>query len=96
MKTLASREVALGVECAWPPGVALFAPRRKSLLRRRLRFAVAAALLALGVWQFGNGVWIQAKAWLAQALMVPGFALLAAAGFYLWVHLLVAATRADK
>jgi sortase A len=70
MKTLASREVALGVECAWPPGVALFAPRRKSRLRRRLRFAVAAALLALGVWQLGNGVWIQAKAWLAQALMV--------------------------
>jgi TRAP-type C4-dicarboxylate transport system permease small subunit len=29
--------------------------------------------------------------WIAQALMVPGFALLAAAGFYLSVHLLLAA-----
>ncbi len=32
--------------------------------------------------------------WVAQALMVPGFALLAAAGFYLCVHLLLAASRA--
>jgi TRAP-type mannitol/chloroaromatic compound transport system permease small subunit len=31
--------------------------------------------------------------WIAQALMVPGFALLGAAGFYLCVHLLAAAHR---
>ncbi len=28
-----------------------------------------ACLLALGFWQLGEGVWIPAKAWLAQALM---------------------------
>ncbi len=32
--------------------------------------------------------------WVAQALMVPGFVLLAAAGFYLCFHLLRAAARA--
>ena len=31
--------------------------------------------------------------WIAQALMVPGFALLGAAGFYLCVHLLLAVRR---
>jgi sortase A len=69
MRTRASRELTLGVECAWPHGAALFAPRRASLVRRRLRFTVAAALLALGAWQFGHGAWIQAKAWLAQRLI---------------------------
>jgi TRAP-type C4-dicarboxylate transport system permease small subunit len=34
--------------------------------------------------------------WVAQALMVPGFALLAAAGFYLCIHLLVAAMQETK
>jgi len=34
--------------------------------------------------------------WVAQALMVPGFVLLAAAGFYMSVHLLRAAACASK
>ncbi|MEP7184026.1 MAG: TRAP transporter small permease subunit, partial [Betaproteobacteria bacterium] len=34
--------------------------------------------------------------WIAQALMVPGFVLLGAAGFYLFVHLLLAVHRARQ
>jgi hypothetical protein len=33
--------------------------------------------------------------WIAQALMVPGFLLLAAAGFYLAFHLATSAARAE-
>lgn len=41
--------------------------RRFLKLARRL---VVACLLALGFWQFSQGAYIPAKAWLAQALMV--------------------------
>ena len=35
----------------------------------RLYIATAALLVTLGAWQFGRGAWIQAKAWLAHALI---------------------------
>lgn len=38
-------------------------------LVRRLAFAAAILLAALGAWQFGSGAWIHGKAWLAQALI---------------------------
>ncbi len=34
-----------------------------------MRIAAAVLLLAVGVWQLSDGLWIQAKAWLAQALI---------------------------
>ena len=34
-----------------------------------MRLALAACLLALGAWQFGEGAWIHAKAWLAERLI---------------------------
>ena len=51
----------IGVECAWP----------RARVTRRLSWVqlAAAALLAIAAWQFGHGLWIQAKAWLAQALI---------------------------
>jgi len=66
------RDVALGVECAWPNP---FAPvvTRRGAIRRRIRLGVTLALLACGVWQFGHGAWIQAKAWLAQALIAQAW-----------------------
>lgn len=36
---------------------------------RKLRVWIVSALLALGFWQFGQGAYIPAKAWLAQELM---------------------------
>lgn len=36
---------------------------------RKLRVWVVSALLCLGFWQFGQGAYIPAKAWLAQELM---------------------------
>src|SRR5262245_38608459 len=53
------RDVALGVECAWPNP---FAPvvTRRGAIRRRIHLGVALALLVCGVWQFGHGAWIQA------------------------------------
>jgi sortase A len=55
-------DAAWGVECAWPP------PRAA---RRSARgwFVLGILLVALGSWQLGRGVWIQAKAWLAQGLI---------------------------
>ncbi len=35
----------------------------------RLGYVIVAALLCLGFWQFGQGAYIPAKAWLAQELM---------------------------
>ncbi len=35
----------------------------------KLGYAIVAALLCLGFWQFGQGAYIPAKAWLAQELM---------------------------
>jgi sortase A len=59
-------DLSWGVECAWPPTTARTA-------RSRLWFYVALLLLALGAWQFGRGVWIQAKAWLAQGLIAQAW-----------------------
>ena len=55
-------DAAWGVECAWP---AARAGRRTS----RGWFVLGIVLVALGTWQLGRGVWIQAKAWLAQELI---------------------------
>ena len=59
-------DVALGVECALPAG--LVSDRRSGGVRG-VATVLAAALLAAGLWQFGQGVYIHAKAGLAQALM---------------------------
>ncbi len=59
---------------------------------------------ALLAWRTAAGAWSLREVgetsavlgwpvWIAQALMVPGFALLAAAGFYLCIHLLAASMR---
>jgi sortase A len=55
-------DLPMGVECAWP-----IPP--KSSVADRVGLAVIAILLALGAWQAGRGVWIQAKAGLAQVLI---------------------------
>lgn len=55
-------DAAWGVECAWP---AARAARRTS----SGWFVLGIVLVALGTWQLGRGVWIQAKAWLAQELI---------------------------
>ena len=50
---------------------------------------------ALSVWEVGEtSAVLGVPVWIAQALMVPGFALLAAAGFYLCVHFFRASLRA--
>lgn len=38
-------------------------------MRRRASQVVAAILLSAGLWQIGEGLWIPAKAWLAQRLI---------------------------
>lgn len=67
----------LGVECAWPAAMqpvktvgAASTPQWGSRLLR------AAALLTfcLGLWQLGQGTYIQAKAWLAQLLIKQAWA----------------------
>jgi sortase A len=55
-------DLPMGVECAWP-----IPP--KSSVADRVGLAVIAILLALGAWQAGRGLWIQAKAGLAQVLI---------------------------
>jgi sortase A len=55
-------DVALGVECALPPGNATRA-------RRSFLPWIAAALAIAGVLQFGQGAYIHAKAQLAQLLL---------------------------
>ena len=63
-------DVALGVECALPAAQGLSGDRdRRSRWGHSVATAVAVALLAAGIWQFGQGSYIHAKAWLAQALM---------------------------
>jgi sortase A len=57
-------DVPLGVECAWPAAK----PVRVRHSRRWWRLA-AFALLAFGLWHVGQGLYIQAKAQLAQVLL---------------------------
>ena len=59
------QELCLGVECAWPESTA--AIRSKGI--ERLRPILVALLVATGGWQVARGAWIQAKAWIAQALI---------------------------
>ena len=55
-------DVALGVECAFPC-------RETPQQKKRLLPWIAAALAIAGVFQFGQGVYIHAKAQLAQVLL---------------------------
>ena len=80
MKTLTSHEDwPLGVECAWPatmhaaPAQAIVRGRTDPL-SRRWQLWLASGALAFGVWQFGQGSYIQAKAWLAQVLIKQAWA----------------------
>ena len=45
-----------------------------------LRRLILAAILGLGVWQMGEGLWIPAKAWLAQRLITDAWVEAIAAG----------------
>ncbi|HMA90204.1 MAG TPA: class GN sortase [Burkholderiales bacterium] len=63
------QELCLGVECAWPESNA--GTRSKSV--GRLRLVLVALLVATGGWQFARGAWIQAKAWIAQALIAQAW-----------------------
>jgi len=62
-------QLCLGVECAWPGTPRETAARAPRTRLGYARILLAAALLALGGWQFAHGAWIQAKAWLAQVLI---------------------------
>lgn len=80
------------------------APPRVALLDAAGSFLVG-ALGTLLAWRTAAGAWslkevgetsaiLGAPVWIAQALMVPGFVLLAVAGFFMAGHLLRAALRA--
>jgi len=62
----AADDLALGVECAWP----LPAKANRS---ERVWLAVVALLLVVGAWQAGRGLWIQAKASVAQVLIAQAW-----------------------
>jgi sortase A len=64
MKTV--RDVALGVECAWP-----IPP--KATRADRIWLVLVCVLLLAGAWQAGRGTWIQAKAALAQVLLAQAW-----------------------
>ena len=55
-------ELAWGAECAWPTQAA------ERPLAHPWRY-LALGLLLIGALQFGQGAWIQAKAWLSQGLI---------------------------
>lgn len=65
-------DVALGVECALPPG---YAARRVAGARRasRLTGVLLVVCLAAAAWQFGQGLYIHAKAQLAQYLIAAAW-----------------------
>ncbi len=82
------------------------APPRVALLDAAGSFLVG-ALGALLAWRTAAGAWslkdvgetsaiLGYPVWIAQALMVPGFALLAIAGFFMTSHLLRAAVLARR
>jgi sortase A len=59
-------DLSWGAECAWPerqPPTRKFWPWR----------SLALALALIGALQFGQGAWIQAKAWLAQILIAQAW-----------------------
>lgn len=59
-------DLAWGVECAWP--------QRQPLRPRGWPWrSLALALALIGSLQFGQGAWIQAKAWLAQILIAQAW-----------------------
>jgi sortase A len=60
-------DLPIGVECAWP-----IPP--KSSAADRAWLAIIAILLTLGAWQAGRGLWIQAKAGVAQVLISRAWA----------------------
>ena len=60
-------DVPLGVECALPPIEAARASREGRI--GRVLLALAALLSLLGAWQLGRGLYIHAKAQLAQVLL---------------------------
>lgn len=64
-------DVALGVECAFPAPAGSLSdrPHGSGRARRFALGALAAALLAAGLWQLGHGAYIHAKAGLAQLLL---------------------------
>jgi len=61
------REVPLGIECALPPTIR--APDQKASRRSKFILALAALLFLLGAAQLGQGLYIHAKAELAQVLV---------------------------
>lgn len=63
------QELCLGVECAWPG----FDTSTRQRGIRRARLLLAAVLVALGGWQLARGTLIQAKAWIAQALIAQAW-----------------------
>lgn len=67
----ATDQVPLGIECAlpWVPTPPSLGRLKKVSPARGLGLGVAALLLALGVWQLGEALYIQAKAQLAQILV---------------------------
>jgi len=59
-------DLPIGVEAAWPDR-----PARRGT--ERLLVAIIVALVAAGVWQMGSGMWIHAKAHLAQLLIASAW-----------------------
>jgi len=59
-------DLPIGVEAAWPDR-----PARRGT--ERLLVAIIVALVAAGVWQMGRGMWIHAKAHLAQLLIASAW-----------------------
>jgi len=64
--------VALGVECALPAGYAARRVARRGIASR-LNGVLLVFCVAAGLWQFGQGIYIQAKARLAQYLIADAW-----------------------
>lgn len=87
LKSTPREDWPLGVECAWPGAqrIARATPCRSAFSQtwrpegrpkvvRRWQLWLASIALCLGLWQVGQGAYIQAKAWLAQALIKQAWA----------------------